>query len=224
MVASLPWLRVSRRQPCVVDFGSESDYSLVVARVAPEKLDISTSLRRPTQSRNNNERLFMTEDVLARRRLTCRNWRKKNLAYDLNRQAIYRAANRERERLRAIAYRSGNPEKSRATTKKYASANPDVGRIRCQRRRAKIAGSLVADGAAILSWEKSWKGKHRVRCFWCQQRFKPADCQSDHIVPLSKGGEHRVENLAISCGRCNHKKYNHDIVVWNSRITEPVLL
>jgi len=28
----------------------------------------------------------------------------------------------------------------------------------------------------------------------------------DHVVPLSKGGSNKLENLVLCCNRCNHKK------------------
>jgi 5-methylcytosine-specific restriction endonuclease McrA len=30
----------------------------------------------------------------------------------------------------------------------------------------------------------------------------------DHIIPLSKGGKHRLTNIAVCCGYCNRRKGN----------------
>lgn len=49
------------------------------------------------------------------------------------------------------------------------------------------------------------------RCQICRRKTKgkwpdPRSATLDHIVPLSKGGEHVSENLQCACWRCNHHK------------------
>jgi 5-methylcytosine-specific restriction endonuclease McrA len=41
----------------------------------------------------------------------------------------------------------------------------------------------------------------------CQYCGKPAE-NVDHVVPRSKGGEHRWENVVASCRACNSRKEN----------------
>lgn len=56
-------------------------------------------------------------------------------------------------------------------------------------------------------WEKT-NGK----CIYCGCRLRPFGNDSpqsfnvEHVVALSKGGEHVIENLVPSCRTCNGKK------------------
>ena len=44
-------------------------------------------------------------------------------------------------------------------------------------------------------------------CAYCS---KPADTM-DHVVPRSKGGQHRWENIVAACRPCNAKKDDHTL-------------
>lgn len=52
---------------------------------------------------------------------------------------------------------------------------------------------------------KNWIDSQEKICIWCH-----CECSSnfhvDHIVPLSRGGHHKLNNLAISCPTCNMRK------------------
>jgi HNH endonuclease len=50
----------------------------------------------------------------------------------------------------------------------------------------------------------------RGRCEYCYtpDGFVPGSFAVEHIVPRSKGGRTRLDNLALSCPACNGHKYN----------------
>ena len=50
----------------------------------------------------------------------------------------------------------------------------------------------------------------RGRCEYCHtpDSFVPGSFAVEHIVPRSKGGRTRLDNLALSCPACNAHKYN----------------
>jgi HNH endonuclease len=50
----------------------------------------------------------------------------------------------------------------------------------------------------------------RGRCEYCHtpDGFVPGSFAVEHIVPRSKGGRTRLDNLALSCPACNGHKYN----------------
>lgn len=46
-------------------------------------------------------------------------------------------------------------------------------------------------------------------CMYCAGEFAPAQLTRDHIVPVSRGGSDRWENVVAACRRCNQHKANH---------------
>ncbi len=47
-------------------------------------------------------------------------------------------------------------------------------------------------------------------CEYChsQEKFATQSFSIEHIYPLSKGGETKLDNLALACQGCNNHKYN----------------
>lgn len=44
-------------------------------------------------------------------------------------------------------------------------------------------------------------------CAYCGEVFdKQRQPEIEHLIPLSRGGVHRVENVVPACGDCNKKK------------------
>src|ERR1051326_1563898 len=41
----------------------------------------------------------------------------------------------------------------------------------------------------------------------CQEAFCPDPFSVEHIVPVSRGGDSKIANLAYSCQGCNNRKY-----------------
>lgn len=46
-------------------------------------------------------------------------------------------------------------------------------------------------------------------CMYCAKTFVPSQLTRDHIVPTSRGGEDRWENVVTACRRCNQHKANY---------------
>ena len=43
-------------------------------------------------------------------------------------------------------------------------------------------------------------------CQYCSNEFPYRKLTLDHVIPLSKGGEHCWDNVVTACGPCNNKK------------------
>lgn len=91
------------------------------------------------------------------------------------------------------------------------------------RRRARQAGATIGDLNAIESWELSWKKSPSVACYWCGKKYPGRKCHTDHIVPLSLGGPHHLDNLCAACEKCNHKKKAKRPEIFNAELRQPRL-
>ena len=55
-----------------------------------------------------------------------------------------------------------------------------------------------------------WKRKKSEGiCYYCHEKFKPADLTMDHLVPLIRGGKNSRGNVVPACKACNAKKKYH---------------
>ena len=66
------------------------------------------------------------------------------------------------------------------------------------RRRSIYKVGSVSRG----QWEEI-KRAHGYRCAYCKNKRK---LTMDHKVPISRGGQHSVVNIAPACGSCNSSK------------------
>lgn len=51
--------------------------------------------------------------------------------------------------------------------------------------------------------------RDNATCYlWCGRRLRAFQVQLDHVVPLSRGGNHTEDNLRVACKQCNARKAN----------------
>lgn len=89
-----------------------------------------------------------------------------------------------------------------AKCKEWWRSNPEKIREITQRRRAKKLGAKICDLT-----NKQWndiKLAYEMRCVYCGNILK--NLTQDHLVPLSKGGDHTMTNIVPACRPCNSKK------------------
>lgn len=131
-------------------------------------------------------------------------------------------------RERVLKYRSNpaNREKERARNRLLNSTPKGLAakRQKEHKRRAAKNGSTIGDTRVIAEWERAWKRRVSVACYWCMAKVNPSTAHSDHIMPISKGGAHALENLCISCAKCNLAKSSKLPSDWNATLSQPVLL
>lgn len=115
----------------------------------------------------------------------------------------WRIANPEAAKAATTAWRADNPERVRGFAQAWCEANPEKRKANRtatrHRRRSQKAGGMT--GAEQYDWANS---QAKV-CFWCDKAC-PDKFHVDHILPLSKGGQHVANNLVISCPSCNCRK------------------
>lgn len=89
-------------------------------------------------------------------------------------------------------------------------------------KQAKLNGNFQS----WLTKEKIMKIKGNT-CCWCgcectndfqiiggQPQPLPQTATVEHIIPIAKGGQHNINNVAIACFECNNKKTDMDLEEW----------
>lgn len=85
-------------------------------------------------------------------------------------------------------------------SRKWRMAHPEFVRIAAARRRARMS-----NGSGITASEWSAKKDYYNNC--CAYCLQSNDAlEMDHMIPLSRGGEHSANNIVPACRRCNSSK------------------
>ena len=93
-------------------------------------------------------------------------------------------------------------------TKKWAKNNPDKIRNYNRTQRARRKFALQASESATTQEVKAWIDAQSPVCSYCAIELSSDQIQLDHVIPLSRGGSHTIDNFAISCKSCNCSKGN----------------
>lgn len=152
----------------------------------------------------------------------------------------YYPANREQVGKRQAAYYRANAEVYRRRAAAWAQANPD--RL-LEQKRAWRELNAEAVSSAKRAWreenrERVYEGNERRlarkrgatrtervyrRIVWerdggvCRLCLQPADPSSwhlEHLTPLSRGGDHTYDNVAVSHPGCNLAKFRRTLDEW----------
>ena len=110
---------------------------------------------------------------------------------------------RKRKNASAQTRRAKNPAMARAKQVLWLANNPDKRRTYERTRRALKANAPVNDLTHAQWLEIQDAQDHR--CAYCHKRCKGKLTQ-DHIVPLSQGGSHTLNNVIGACRSCNSRK------------------
>ncbi len=117
--------------------------------------------------------------------------------------------------MRKVRARQGDA--ARDYQRRYAKANPERRRLYDAKKVAKRKAAIGATVARVTL--KQWKDiqrRHGYRCAYCGK--KPRKLTMDHIVALSRGGDHTARNIVPACGLCNNKKNAGDPIKFAQQI------
>jgi 5-methylcytosine-specific restriction endonuclease McrA len=129
------------------------------------------------------------------------------------RVADYLVRNRQKEAARHRARRASDPEHEAAKTRKYYEKRKAEGRHLeyKNRRKALERGGNAEDCGAVY---KAVRLQKWIHCHYCGKQVSGSDCHIDHVIPLSRGGDHRVANMVFACPRCNESKGSKLLSEW----------
>ncbi|MGW2514995.1 HNH endonuclease [Streptomyces scopuliridis] len=110
----------------------------------------------------------------------------------------YRTSNPEAVRQRKAAHYTANRSAVRAKNVAWKQSNPERVRLHNAARRAQRVAATLAPFThdELLA---SWAEDDLYGCAFCGGPFE----EIEHLVPLSRGGEHSIANLVPSCIECN---------------------
>lgn len=141
-------------------------------------------------------------------RKQAKSWRESNKEAKAISDKRWAQENKDKVRLASKRYRANNPEKAAANVARYVSKNPQVAINIRTRRRARIKGNKIYKVTA-----KDLRKIMLKNCAYCGS----ASAHLDHVIPISRGGQHRVGNLIASCAKCNQSKSAMLVSEWKLR-------
>jgi 5-methylcytosine-specific restriction endonuclease McrA len=115
----------------------------------------------------------------------------------------YRQKNAKKLASYQLQYRKDNRDYFRQKSKEWRKANPELVRLERAKKRATKAKARTQKYIR-LTWLHNWESRI---CGICSLIIEGA-YHIDHIVPLSKKGEHHARNMQLTHPFCNQSKYN----------------
>lgn len=118
----------------------------------------------------------------------------------------------EKRRAVRLSYRANHLEEERARDRQWRLKYPEryaLARIRAAQRRAeeraRAYGVALEDVDYFAILERDGR-----QCHICGTAIEKGWLSFDHITPLSKGGPHNVDNVAVAHYECNRRKNNSE--------------
>lgn len=169
------------------------------------------------QSMTSDEKMALT----ARRAPYMKAYARKNAEKILASNAKWRALNPEKMKRFRDDWVSRNPKRMAEARKSWADKNPE--RLKssilkwqkrnrhkmCEyrgRRRARIRSATTDSSAS--DFYAFVRKQESIQCHWCGKVVSGTKAHIDHIIAISKHGNHTSSNLCASCAACNLKKGN----------------
>lgn len=142
-------------------------------------------------------------------------------------------ANKERYRVRSLAWHAANPEKVRESQRRYLYANwterveafrrwrlanPEKARQQSKRYQARHADEIrerdnqkrvrrLSVHSEPIDYRALWAQSKGI-CYLCGEALDSSNVHFDHVIPLSRGGTHTMDNLKPTHPSCNQRKWS----------------
>lgn len=100
-----------------------------------------------------------------------------------------------------------NPEKVVIAARKWQKKNPEKFKLIKHAADNRRHGRMVEGKVTTKELRNRWN-EFNYRCGYC---LAPADTK-DHMVPISRGGKHEIDNIIPACRSCNFKKHTKNLI------------
>lgn len=130
----------------------------------------------------------------------------------------YAAAHSEKNVQASKKWQKENPDEFKAIQKAYRNRNPVIIRENAARRKGRMKAVEIFD-FTDAQWAEV-KEQFNYSCAYCGC----GDCNlaMDHIIPVSRGGNHTKNNIVPACKSCNSKKGTKTLEEAGMRISNSI--
>lgn len=118
----------------------------------------------------------------------------------------YYAANAEALRRDAVARYERNSDERKEGVRRYRREHPERVRVWQDNRRARKLQVQVESVSRLVVLERD-----DGICGICGGDVDPFAFHVDHVVPLSRGGEHSYANVQVAHPQCNMRKHTREV-------------
>jgi 5-methylcytosine-specific restriction endonuclease McrA len=141
----------------------------------------------------------------------------KNQSATIERVKAWNSKNLDKVATNMRRCRSRNPEKYREIQRLRRRNNPKLVAVYDANKKAKRRAAISATINPITQqeWEAIKKSQNH-KCIYCGK--DDIALTMDHVVPLSKGGDHDKSNIVGACWLCNGKKTNLSVEEFIKRL------
>ena len=101
------------------------------------------------------------------------------------------------------------------TSQKWALKNPERRRATARNSSHRVR-TINKEGCVNTAIFTEWRNTQARLCGYCGKSVGE-NFHVDHVEPLSKSGTHTLDNLVISCPKCNVSKRNYSVIYWMAK-------
>lgn len=120
---------------------------------------------------------------------------------------IYYRKNRNKRLIQSKEWSENNKSRQMKNISRWQKENSE--KVRAYKSNYKHARRAKESLGATWKDVQAWKLSQDKVCYWCGESCLN-EYHVDHYIPLSKGGDHSLENIVIACPRCNLRKSDKD--------------
>lgn len=143
------------------------------------------------------------------RRLARKEYRERNKESVAQGQRDNYLRNRDKRIATAGRWAKENKSIVNARGKVWRDKNKELMAFYQRQRRAKIKGNGI-----FKVTKKELIRLYGLPCIYCGSNL---NVEIDHVIPIDKGGNHGIGNLAPACMSCNRAKRNYFVMEWRLR-------
>jgi hypothetical protein len=117
---------------------------------------------------------------------------------------------RESESIRAAQIYIKDRDRLLNRSKKWSKDNPEKKIGQRHRRVARLHGQIIFD--VPINFIEILRERQNNMCAYCS--IESEKLTVEHMLPISRGGKHRMDNIVLACTTCNFSKHNKTLEEW----------